>query len=187
MPEKYLLYFDDTGSRDPDRNACIPRHDKMDCFGLGGILVKEEDIEAMLQKHKAFCAEWNIDYPLHSSKIRGGQGKFGWLKKPENAGLFFPALEEFLLSLPFVGIACVIDRPGYVARYKESYDESLWYMCKTAFCVLAERAAKLACANAQNMPCSCAFRPTAYPSRPSIFLTAPRTSAALGVLQSRGT
>jgi hypothetical protein len=58
--------------------------------------------------------------------------------------LFFPALEEFLLSLPFVGIACVIDRPGYVARYKESYDESLWYMCKTAFCVLAERAAKFA-------------------------------------------
>ena len=144
MPEKYLLYFDDTGSRDPDRNACIPRHDKMDCFGLGGILIKEEDIEAILQKHKSFCAEWNIDYPLHSSKIRGGQGKFGWLKKPENAGLFFPALEEFLLSLPFVGIACVIDRPGYVARYKESYDESLWYMCKTAFCVLAERASKFA-------------------------------------------
>src|SRR5712691_1110287 len=128
MPEKYLLYFDDTGSRDPDSNACIPRHDKMDCFGLGGILVKEEDIEAILQKHKSFCAEWNIDYPLHSSKIRGGQGKFGWLKKPENAGLFFPALEEFLLSLPFVGIACVIDRPGYVARYKESYDESLWLL-----------------------------------------------------------
>jgi hypothetical protein len=87
MPEKYLLYFDDTGSRDPDRNACIPRHDKMDCFGLGGILIKEEDIEAILQKHKSFCAEWNIDYPLHSSKIRGGQGKFGWLKKPENARL----------------------------------------------------------------------------------------------------
>ena len=73
MPEKYLLYFDDTGSRDPDRNECTPRHDKMDCFGLGDILIKEEDIEAILQKHKSFCAEWNIDYPLHSSKIRGGR------------------------------------------------------------------------------------------------------------------
>ena len=66
MTEKYLLYFDDTGSRDPDRSAyTTARNDRMDCFGLGGILVKEEDIEDVLQKYKTFCAEWNIDYFLH--------------------------------------------------------------------------------------------------------------------------
>ena len=41
MNKKYLLYFDDTGSCDPDHSGNISlRHDKMDCFGLGGIFKK---------------------------------------------------------------------------------------------------------------------------------------------------
>lgn len=146
MTEKMHLYFDDTGSRDPDRGGrqAVPRRDGMDCFGLGGVLIKEEDIDAVFRKHKEFCASWNIDYPLHSSKIRGGQGKFGWLKKPDNEASFLPALEEFLLSLPIVTIGCAIHRPGYVERYKERYEERLWFMCKTAYTILLERAAKFA-------------------------------------------
>ncbi len=140
MQSKYILYFDDTGSRNPDAHES--RHDGMNCFGLGGILVKEEDVALILAEYQRFCDEWRIDYPLHSTKIRGGQGKFGWLKKPENAGEFLPSLERFLLSLPIVGIACVIDRGGYLARYKDRHKDALWYMCKTAFCVLVERAAK---------------------------------------------
>jgi uncharacterized protein DUF3800 len=147
MTKKYILYFDDTGGRDPDKTNYAhsgKRDDGMDCFGLGGVLIKEEDIDHILREHKSFCSEWNLDYPLHSSRIRGGQGKFGWLKKPENAGLFMPALQEYLLSLPVIGTACIIDRPSYVARYKKQYNEMLWYMCKTAFCILVERAAKFA-------------------------------------------
>jgi hypothetical protein len=145
MDKKFILYFDDTGSRDPDKNnSPIPRNDHMDCFGLGGILVKKEDVDEILLKHTAFCKEWRIDYPLHSSRIRGGQGKFGWLKKPENAGEFLPALQDFLLSLPFVGIACIVDRQGYVDRYKGQYNDQLWFLCKTAFSILIERSAKFA-------------------------------------------
>lgn len=151
MTRKYVLYFDDTGSRDPDRTDFPDRKDTMDCFGLGGFLLKAEDIPELRKKHAAFCAEWRIDYPLHSSNIRGGRGKFAWLKKPETAGLFFPALEEFLLSLPIIGIACVIHRPGYVARYKDTYKESLWYMCKTAFSILLERSAKYADQNGRTL------------------------------------
>lgn len=145
MTAKYHLYFDDTGSRDPDHRPHGPgtRDDGMDCFGLGGILVKEEDVDQIFQAHKAFCAEWTIDYPLHSSHIRGGRGKFSRLRRPENAGYFFPSLQTFLLSLPIIGIACLIDRSGYLARYRD-YDDRLWYMCKSAFCILAERAAKFA-------------------------------------------
>ena len=106
MADKYILYIDDTGSRDPDKSSytsIASRSDNMDCFGLGGILVKEEDIDVILQEYNRFCAQWHIDYPLHSSSIRGGRGKFAWLKKPENAGLFLPDLQEFLLGLPFIG------------------------------------------------------------------------------------
>ncbi|MBS0155182.1 MAG: DUF3800 domain-containing protein [Nitrospira sp.] len=144
MPDKYVLYIDDSGSRDPDRADFTGRSDDMDCFALGGYLLKEEDIPHLRRKHADFCEQWKITYPLHSSSLRGGRGNFAWLKKPENAGLFMPALQEYLLSLPLLGIACVIHRPGYVARYKNTYRESLWYMCKTAFTILVERSAKYA-------------------------------------------
>src|SRR3546814_2571790 len=84
----------------------------------------------------------DIDYPLHSWAIRGARGKFAWLKAPEKAGNFHADIEEYLLSLPIVALACVINRPGYVARYKGRYNEQLWLMCKTAFSILVERAAK---------------------------------------------
>lgn len=144
MPDKYHLYFDDTGSRDPDKSSYSSeeREDKMDCFGLGGILIKEKHIDEIIRAHKIFCQEHDIAYPLHSWAIRGGRGKFGWLKKPEKAGIFMAALEDYLLSLPIIAIACVIHRPGYVARYKEKYKDRLWLMCKTAFTILIERAAK---------------------------------------------
>jgi hypothetical protein len=143
---KILLCFDDSGSRNPDKSSVSQdgRYDKVDGFALGGILVREEDIGFILGKYRAFINEWGIDYYLHSTKIRCRQGKFAWLQKQENADSFYPALESFLLSLPVIGIACVVHRPGYVARYKEKYNDRLWLMCKTTFSILVERAAKYA-------------------------------------------
>ncbi len=144
MTEKYILYFDDTGSRDPDKSSYKEdRDDDMDCFGLGGFLIKEEDVAEVFTQYHAFCQRFNITYPLHSQSIRGGRDNFGWLRTPERAGEFMPALDEFLLSLPVIGMACVIDRPGYLSRYKDRHDK-LWFMCKTAFTVLVERSAKFA-------------------------------------------
>jgi len=146
MPDKFHLYFDDTGSRDPDKsaraNAAQAADVEMDCFGLGGILLRESDIDGIIAAHKDFCREHDISYPLHSWSIRGGRKEFGWLKTPEKAGIFMASLEDYLLSLPVVAIACIIHRPGYVARYKDKYRDRLWYMCKTAFSILIERAAK---------------------------------------------
>ncbi len=141
---KYILCFDDSGSRDPDRTATesLIRDDRMDWFALGGILVKDNDVQTVVRKHQLFLQKWNIDYHLHSTKIRGHHGKFAWLSKEENSKLFYPELGQFLVSLPVIGIACVIHRPGYVMRYKEKYNDRLWYMCKTTFSILVERAAK---------------------------------------------
>lgn len=116
----------------------------MDCFGLGGILVNEEDIDSLIATYKAFRREWNIDYPFHSHKIRGGRDDFGWLKKLENAAAFLPALEDMLLTLPIIGIAAVVHRPGYVERYRDIYKDRIWMMSKTAYSVLIERSAKYA-------------------------------------------
>lgn len=147
MTGRYHLYFDDSGSRDPDSIAVgrgAGRGDQMDCFALGGILVDERDIDVIFRKHKSFCDAQGVTYPLHSTKIRGGRGNFGWLKNPEKAAAFLPRLEAFILELPIIALACVINRPGYVSRYKERYRERLWLMCKTACSILIERAAKFA-------------------------------------------
>jgi hypothetical protein len=45
---------------------------------------------------------------------------------------------------PVMGIACVVDRPGYRARYLEKYQQQPWMLCKTAFSIVLERAAKFA-------------------------------------------
>ncbi len=142
LPE-YHLFIDDTGSRDSDHNP-VARRDRMDCFGLGGVLIKAEDVDTLKERHATFCAAHGITYPLHSHKIRGGREEFGWLKTPENARVFFPKLDAFIMGLPIIGIATIIDRPGYVARYQEAFAERLWLMCKTAYSILIERAAKYA-------------------------------------------
>jgi len=146
VDQELHLYFDDTGSRFPDRDPVEIRQDGMDCFGLGGILVNAEDVDRIYTQYNAFCKLWEIDYPLHSSSIRGGRGKFGWLRKPELAGEFLPSLSDFLEGLPVLGIAAIIHRPGYNARYHTRYNGNPWLMCKTACCILIERAAKQAMA-----------------------------------------
>lgn len=142
--KKLILCFDDTGSRDLTNKPPALRHDGMDCFGLGGVLMLDEDVPNIVQAHREFCAQWNIDYALHSSSIRGRRGDFGWLSQPENAGYFMPELHEFLMKLPVVVIGAIIDRPGYFQRYRTEHNDGLWHMDKTAFCILIERAAKYA-------------------------------------------
>ncbi|WP_309662113.1 DUF3800 domain-containing protein [Sphingomonas sp.] len=142
MPEKLLLFLDDSGSRNPDHQPDV-RVDCLDWFALGGILVLESDVREAVDRHKAFTDSWGLDYPLHSTKIRGRRKQFSWLGQDAGrAARFHAELAEMLLEIPVVGIACVIDRPGYNGRYKEQYGEDRWLMCKTAYSILIERAAK---------------------------------------------
>ena len=53
-------------------------------------------------------------------------------------------LTSMLTSIPVIGLACVIDRPGYDARYREQYGRNQWQLCKTACSIAVERAAKQA-------------------------------------------
>jgi hypothetical protein len=56
---------------------------------------------------------------------------------------FLSDLHRFILGLPIVSISCVIDRPGYMARYANLYSNP-WLLCQTAFAILVERASKYA-------------------------------------------
>lgn len=100
IPE-YHLFIDDSGSRDPDRRPKHSRDDRMDCFALGGILIKAEDIDDLKRQHADFCARHDITYPLHSNPIRGGRENFGWLKTPEKARIFFRNWTALCWACPY--------------------------------------------------------------------------------------
>jgi len=139
--DEIALFLDDTGSRESLKVPDITRRDGMDCYGLGGILIDGEHIGDVARAHSAFCAQFDITYPLHSHKIRGGREEFAWLKNPEKGFEFLSAMSTFLCELPVIGLAAIIDRPGYVARYAERHTHDLWYMDRTAYPILIERAA----------------------------------------------
>ena len=146
MPKVIQFYIDDSGTRHPDRRrGQVPQHNR-DWFGLGGVLIKQEEEAAARKAHAEFCESWNISAPLHSSEIRGKHDAFAWLGRlqHEERQRFLEELYQLMAQLPLVGHACVIDRPGYNRRYLERYGQRRWSLCKTAFAVVVERAAKLA-------------------------------------------
>lgn len=143
-----LLYMDDSGTRHPDHDAPGSRH--RDWFALGGIMINEENKDVADALITAFRTRWPEldDRPFHSHEIRRRQDGFAWLAKAgHRAELFISELSALLLSLPVVGLACVIDRQGYNDRYKAQYGEDRWLLCKTAFAVTVERAVKQAIVN----------------------------------------
>jgi hypothetical protein len=144
MPKLSCFYFDDSGTRNPDQR---PQKDSFrDWFALGGILINEEDEYAAEALHADFCDHWKIDYPLHSFDIRQRTGRFAWLNTLESKQYdrFMSDLTGMLVKMPVTGHACVIDRPGYDARYREKHAGNRWMLCRTAFTVICERAAKIA-------------------------------------------
>jgi len=141
--KKYYLYIDDSGTRFPDKTDDLVRADGMDHFALGGVLVAHEDIHKIIAMHEKFCKKWDITYPLHSTEIRGKRRTFAWLEESAKTNeKFLGELQDFLLSIPVIGFASVVHRPGYNARYEELYKEKRWWMCKTAFSILLERTGK---------------------------------------------
>lgn len=140
--KQFVLYIDDSGSRFPDKHDMECRNDGMDHFALGGILIAVEDKKALQEAYISFCKKWNIDYPLHSTKIRGMRNNFSWLEGGAKKDVFYSELDSFLISLPVIGFAAVIHRPGYNERYNEKYEGKPWWMCKTVYAILIERVAK---------------------------------------------
>lgn len=138
------FYIDDSGTRNPDHKPGVAHH-KHDWFALGGVLIDDENIDAANEQIIEFRSQWPQlgDSPFHSYEIRGRHENFTWLGDDAKVcHKFLAELEQLLFKLPVIGLACVIDRPGYNHRYREKYGRERWSLCKTAFQVVVERAAK---------------------------------------------
>lgn len=146
MPVTLNFYIDDSGTRHPTRNPGKRPAHGYDWFALGGVLVRSDDEEQARALHLDFCSRWNIADPLHSSEIRSQNLSFDWLRRltNEEKTRFYEELYVLMRDVPATGLACTIDRAGYNARYLEKYMQEPWLLCRTAFGVAVERAAKFA-------------------------------------------
>lgn len=142
-----LFYMDDSGSRDPDRKPDL-QNKEPDWFALGGLIVDVTQKAAVEDRIDNFRAKWDQvgEAPLRSYNIRNRNGGFGWLggltKEIQNE--FYGDLTQLIIESPIVVLACVVHRPGYNARYLAQYRQRRWSLCKTAFNIAVERAAKFA-------------------------------------------
>jgi hypothetical protein len=143
MPPPLLYYMDDSGTRTIDRQRPTFDPRRPNHFALGGVLVLEEQESEIDAAHARLCEKWGIKYPLHSVDMRAGAKEFSWLRRGstdyEN---FMRDLTRMLTTIPVTALACVMDRPGYDVRYRETYPRSTWHLCRTAFSIAVERAAK---------------------------------------------
>jgi hypothetical protein len=148
-PELYV-YLDDSGTRNPDRKPNLDKDGcpySRDAFALGGIIVLEEDIKECISAMESLRLRWPKcgDRPFHSSEIRNRNESFAWLEESQvDCNAFYSDIGRTLCSLPVIGMACVIDRPGYNKRYMEMYGVDRWRMCKTAYAICLERTMKMA-------------------------------------------
>jgi hypothetical protein len=152
MPRVLNFYVDDSGTRAPNRKPLPFDPRRHEFFALGGVLINEEDEGTARTAYEDFRHRWSIDYPLHSVEIRHCSGAFSWLKRGvDDYEKFMRDLSRFLTTIDVVGLACVVDRPGYDARYRERYGRRQWHLCQTAFSIVVERAAKYARDNGRKL------------------------------------
>jgi len=154
MANAIRFYMDDSGSRHPDRKPAesAPEHD---WFALGGVLIDESRLQEAENSVDAFNARWPriAGAPLHSSCIRSRTGAFRWLidASASDKDAFMGDLTSLMTRLPIVVLACVVDRPGYNRRYKDLYGQERWSLCRTAFSIAVERAAKYSIAQGKRL------------------------------------
>jgi hypothetical protein len=123
----------------------MQRHDGMDHFAMGGFLIPSEDVQTVIDGVVALRTKYDISAPFHSTKIRRFKGDWSWLgTKTDKSSSFMYDLSTFLCSMPGHATACVVHRPGYVLRYSHFLPQERWRLCKSAYAILVERAAKIA-------------------------------------------
>lgn len=147
MKNELHFYVDDSGSRNPDRSSKAQKHEP-NWYALGGVLVSAADAKVAKGVIQEFRNEWPQlkHHPFRSYDIRNKTANFRWLADLSASRLeaFYSGLNRMLISLPVSVMACVVDRPGYNRRYQNTYGQNRWKLCKTAFNIAVERAAKYA-------------------------------------------
>lgn len=147
MTRPITLYMDETGNRHPDKKSDASRIGR-DWFGFGGILVRGEDNDQTRNLVAAFLAKWKLGEtkPAHITDMLAERQHFSWLERvdQERRESFWADWRRVLCQAPVIGLGCIVDRPGYLARGYLDKHQDRWLLCRSAFDITVERAVKIA-------------------------------------------
>ncbi len=109
-------------------------------------MLRGEDHDAVKHEIFAFMHKWKFKAPLHYTDMHSRKAGFAWLgRRPQREQeAFLAEWREILCRIPVIGIGCVVDRPGYVARGYLAKHSDKWLLCRSAFDITVERAVKIA-------------------------------------------
>lgn len=96
----------------------------------------------------AFLAKWKLGEtkPAHITDMLAERQHFSWLERvdQERRESFWADWRRVLCQAPVIGLGCIVDRPGYVARGYLDKHQDRWLLCRSAFDITVERAVKIA-------------------------------------------
>ena len=119
---------------------------------MGGLLIPAEHVKMLENCLVSLRERHGIEVPFHSSKMRSRKDGWGWLGiDMERATLLYHDLNKLIECMPGHATGCIVHRPGYVARYSYYPKAERWRLCKSAYAILVERAAKLAMAQGRKL------------------------------------
>jgi hypothetical protein len=137
--------MDETGNRHPDKKSDETRKGR-DWFGFGGILLRGEDNDAARSLVSDFSSKWNLRVPVHITDMLSEKKGFAWLGRKSQmvCDEFWDDWRKALCDAEVIGLGCIVDRPGYVARGYLKKHQDRWLLCRSAFDITVERATKIA-------------------------------------------
>ncbi len=152
MMRPLTLYLDESGSRHPDKKSDVSRLGR-DWFGLGGVLIRGEDSDLVRKSVEDFTINWRLKSPLHYTDMQSENKGFAWVGRldQKTKERFWSEWRDALCAMPVVGMGCVVDRPGYVARGYLQQHKNRWLLCRSAFDITVERAVKIASAEGRKL------------------------------------
>ena len=144
-PRPYTLYMDESGNRHPDKKSDQSREGR-DWFAFGGVLIRGEHSDTIRLLVEGFSKKWNLKHPAHITDMLSKRKGFSWLgrRKQSEVDEFWHDWTQVLCGAPVIGIGCVVDRPGYLARGYLDRHPDRWLLCRSAFDITVERAIKIA-------------------------------------------
>lgn len=119
---KCTIFVDECGA------SSLTADDEFKAFVIAAIIVPDEDYPKLDEQWKRWKAD-NLGSPnkfIHEPNLRRGTGPFYFNKDTNKRSLVIQSLQELVAKLDFTAVACVVNRPEYVAQVGlDSLDESL--------------------------------------------------------------
>ncbi len=111
--DRCLIFIDECGT------SSLAAPDPFNAFVVAAIIIREEDYPKLNKQWKRW-KHWNLGSAkktIHEPDLRRGIGPFFFRRDTEKRSKVIQSLSDLIAKLDFAAVACVVNRPEYVAEF----------------------------------------------------------------------